>query len=71
MEVGKNPKVCGCFRPNAYIHVFLCITDPRKCLSQSSWPKLVMKKWLNIKSSADEFHSDYTVNGKITVGYTV
>ena len=28
---------------------------------KSSWPKLVMKKWLNIKSSADEFHSDYTV----------
>lgn len=28
---------------------------------KSSWPKLVMKKWLNIKSGADEFHSDYTV----------
>lgn len=24
-----------------------------------------MKKWLNIKSGADEFHSDYTLNGKV------
>ncbi|KAL3531851.1 hypothetical protein ACH5RR_005372 [Cinchona calisaya] len=28
----------------------------------SSWPKLVVRKLLNIKSSADEFHSDYTVH---------
>ncbi|KAK6942918.1 Endonuclease/exonuclease/phosphatase [Dillenia turbinata] len=28
----------------------------------SSWSKLVVRKWLNIKSGADEFHSDYTEN---------
>lgn len=27
--------------------------------SKNSWPKAVAKKWLNIKSEADEFHSDY------------
>lgn len=26
---------------------------------QSSWPKLAVRKWLNIKSSAERFHSDY------------
>ncbi|XP_043711746.1 type I inositol polyphosphate 5-phosphatase 8 [Telopea speciosissima] len=25
------------------------------------WPKTVMRKWLNIKSRADEFHSDYAI----------
>ncbi|KAL5986138.1 hypothetical protein ACLOJK_028128 [Asimina triloba] len=28
---------------------------------QSSWPKTVVRKWLNIKSRADEFHSDYGI----------
>ncbi|KAK6152445.1 hypothetical protein DH2020_015080 [Rehmannia glutinosa] len=28
-------------------------------LKSSSWPKVVAKKWLNIKSGSDEFHSDY------------
>ncbi|KAG8374298.1 hypothetical protein BUALT_Bualt11G0117200 [Buddleja alternifolia] len=28
-------------------------------LKQSSWPKTVAKKWLNIQSGTDEFHSDY------------
>ncbi|KAF5953794.1 hypothetical protein HYC85_006650 [Camellia sinensis] len=28
--------------------------------SKSSWPKVVVRKWLNIKTGADEFHSDYT-----------
>ncbi|XP_059646996.1 type I inositol polyphosphate 5-phosphatase 8-like [Cornus florida] len=31
----------------------------RMKISKSSWPKLVVRKWLNIKSGADEFHSDY------------
>ncbi|XP_057972328.1 type I inositol polyphosphate 5-phosphatase 8 isoform X2 [Malania oleifera] len=31
-----------------------------KNVKQSSWPKLVARKWLNIKSRADEFHSDYS-----------
>ncbi|KAK6943702.1 Endonuclease/exonuclease/phosphatase [Dillenia turbinata] len=30
--------------------------------SKSSWSKLVVRKWLNIKSGADEFHSDCTEN---------
>lgn len=30
--------------------------------SKSSWPKLVVRKWLNIKSGADEFHSDHSIN---------
>ncbi|KAF8397535.1 hypothetical protein HHK36_016453 [Tetracentron sinense] len=28
---------------------------------KSSWPKVVVRKWLNIKSKSDEFHSDYSV----------
>ncbi|KAA8516463.1 hypothetical protein F0562_016756 [Nyssa sinensis] len=28
---------------------------------KSSWPKVVVRKWLNIKSGADEFHSDYMI----------
>ena len=39
------------------------------CLvSQSWWPKVVARKWLNIQSGADEFHSDY-VRGKNLVIY--
>ncbi|XVF76589.1 hypothetical protein PTKIN_Ptkin13bG0277900 [Pterospermum kingtungense] len=37
--------------------------DMRK-ISKSSWPKVVVRKWLNIQSGADEFHSDYEINGK-------
>ncbi|KAL0375178.1 UNVERIFIED_CONTAM: Type I inositol polyphosphate 5-phosphatase 8 [Sesamum radiatum] len=32
---------------------------------KSSWPKVVVKKWLNIKSGRDEFHSDYNTNALI------
>ncbi|XWS43687.1 hypothetical protein CRYUN_Cryun16bG0124800 [Craigia yunnanensis] len=38
-------------------------TDMSK-ISQSSWPKVIVRKWLNIPSGADEFHSDYAINGK-------
>ncbi|XVE96827.1 hypothetical protein REPUB_Repub02eG0256600 [Reevesia pubescens] len=38
-------------------------TDMRK-ISKSSWPKVIVRKWLNIPSGADEFHSDYAINGK-------
>ena len=34
---------------------------------QGSWPKLVVRKLLNIRSGADEFHSDCAVTGKISV----
>ncbi|OVA18296.1 Inositol polyphosphate-related phosphatase [Macleaya cordata] len=30
---------------------------------RSSWPKTVVRKWLNIKSRSDEFNSDYTIKG--------
>ncbi|KAI9154030.1 hypothetical protein LWI28_020138 [Acer negundo] len=30
---------------------------------KSWWPKVVARKWLNIQSRADEFHSDYTIRG--------
>uniref|UniRef100_A0A1J3JT24 Type I inositol 1,4,5-trisphosphate 5-phosphatase CVP2 n=1 Tax=Noccaea caerulescens TaxID=107243 RepID=A0A1J3JT24_NOCCA len=33
--------------------------------SKSSWPRTVVKKWLNLRSSAYEFHSDYPVKGKM------
>uniref|UniRef100_A0A5B7B714 Putative type I inositol polyphosphate 5-phosphatase 8 n=1 Tax=Davidia involucrata TaxID=16924 RepID=A0A5B7B714_DAVIN len=33
--------------------------------SKSSWPKLVVRKWLNIKSGADEFHSDYMIRAMV------
>lgn len=36
----------------------------RKISSKSSWPKVIVKKWLNIPSGADEFHSDYAINDK-------
>uniref|UniRef100_A0A161XSI9 Inositol polyphosphate-related phosphatase domain-containing protein n=1 Tax=Daucus carota subsp. sativus TaxID=79200 RepID=A0A161XSI9_DAUCS len=32
-------------------------------LKQSSWPKQVVRKWLNIQSGADEFYSDHSVKG--------
>ncbi|PPD73685.1 hypothetical protein GOBAR_DD29374 [Gossypium barbadense] len=38
-------------------------TDMRKN-SKSSWPKVIARKWLNIPSGADEFQSDYAVNGE-------
>ncbi|XP_077213502.1 DNAse I-like superfamily protein [Tasmannia lanceolata] len=37
-------------------------TDPSRNY-KSSWPKVVVRKWLNIKSRADEFHSDYSITG--------
>ncbi|KAE8654309.1 Type I inositol 1,4,5-trisphosphate 5-phosphatase 1 [Hibiscus syriacus] len=36
-------------------------TDKRKNY-KSSWPKLIVRKWLNIPSGADEFQSDYGMN---------
>ncbi|XP_017249960.1 type I inositol polyphosphate 5-phosphatase 8 isoform X3 [Daucus carota subsp. sativus] len=30
---------------------------------KSSWPKQVVRKWLNIQSGADEFYSDHSVKG--------
>ncbi|XP_026417721.1 type I inositol polyphosphate 5-phosphatase 8-like [Papaver somniferum] len=30
---------------------------------KSSWPKQVVRKWLNIQGGAKEFHSDYKVSG--------
>ncbi|KAI3984426.1 hypothetical protein MKX01_011380 [Papaver californicum] len=27
----------------------------------SSWPKTIVRKWLNMKTRSDEFHSDYTI----------
>ncbi|RZC55930.1 hypothetical protein C5167_014774 [Papaver somniferum] len=29
----------------------------------SSWPKTIVRKWLNMKTRSDEFHSDYTTKG--------
>ncbi|KAL4348541.1 hypothetical protein GQ457_17G008080 [Hibiscus cannabinus] len=34
-------------------------------VSKFSWPKLIVRKWLNISSGADEFHSDCAINDKI------
>lgn len=36
--------------------------EESKNLKSSSWPKVVVRKWLNIKSGRDEFHSDYRTN---------
>ncbi|KAL5546294.1 hypothetical protein UlMin_005981 [Ulmus minor] len=33
-------------------------------ISKSSWPKVVAKKWFNIQSRADEFHSDYDTKSR-------
>ncbi|XP_021642894.2 type I inositol polyphosphate 5-phosphatase 8 isoform X2 [Hevea brasiliensis] len=38
-------------------------TEIRK-ISKSAWPKVVARKWLNIQSGADEFHSDYCIRDK-------
>ncbi|CAH8387205.1 unnamed protein product [Eruca vesicaria subsp. sativa] len=32
---------------------------------KSSWPGTVVRKWLNLRSNAYEFHSDYPVKGKM------
>ncbi|XP_061341449.1 type I inositol polyphosphate 5-phosphatase 8-like [Gastrolobium bilobum] len=37
-------------------------TESKK-ISKSSWPKLPVRKWLNINNSADKFQSDYSVTG--------
>ncbi|WCJ28252.1 Type I inositol polyphosphate 5-phosphatase 5 [Euphorbia peplus] len=37
-------------------------TEMRK-ISKPAWPKIVARKWLNIQSGADEFHSDYGTKG--------
>ncbi|KAE8692852.1 diaminopimelate epimerase [Hibiscus syriacus] len=34
-------------------------------VSKFSSPKLIVRKWLNIPSGADEFHSDYDINDKL------
>ncbi|XP_042046082.1 type I inositol polyphosphate 5-phosphatase 8-like [Salvia splendens] len=31
---------------------------------QSSWPKVVVRKWLNINSGRDKYHSDYRINAQ-------
>ncbi|XP_042944867.1 type I inositol polyphosphate 5-phosphatase 8-like isoform X2 [Carya illinoinensis] len=33
-------------------------TERRRISKQSSWPKIVVRKWLNIQSRREEFHSD-------------
>ncbi|KAI8556552.1 hypothetical protein RHMOL_Rhmol05G0262300 [Rhododendron molle] len=33
--------------------------------SKSSWPKVVVRKWLNIRTGADEFHSDYKIRAMV------
>ncbi|KAF3555589.1 hypothetical protein F2Q69_00011072 [Brassica cretica] len=38
--------------------------------SKSSWPRTVVRKWLNLRSGAYEFHSDYPVKDNI-VGHQV
>lgn len=35
----------------------------RERQSKSSWSKQVVRKWLNIQSGADEFHSDHSIKG--------
>lgn len=32
-------------------------------LQSNSWPKTVARKWLNLRSGSDEFHSDYNNKG--------
>lgn len=32
-------------------------------LMKFSWPKTLVKKWLNIKSKTEEFHADDVING--------
>ncbi|KAG9149685.1 hypothetical protein Leryth_012406 [Lithospermum erythrorhizon] len=32
---------------------------------KSSWPKVVAKKWLNIKGGVDDFYSDYTITATV------
>ncbi|TKY52836.1 Type I inositol polyphosphate 5-phosphatase 8 [Spatholobus suberectus] len=36
-------------------------TELKKKISKSSWPKFNVRKWLNIRSSDDKFHSDYSL----------
>ncbi|CAE6034983.1 unnamed protein product [Arabidopsis arenosa] len=33
--------------------------------SKSSWPRTVVRKWLNLRSGSYEFHSDYPVKGRM------
>ncbi|XP_020205473.2 type I inositol polyphosphate 5-phosphatase 8 [Cajanus cajan] len=36
-------------------------TELKKKISKSSWPKFDVRKWLNIRSNHDKFHSDYSL----------
>ncbi|XP_021888639.1 type I inositol polyphosphate 5-phosphatase 8 isoform X1 [Carica papaya] len=36
----------------------------QRSISKSSWPKIVVRKWLNIRSGTDEYHSDYGTRGR-------
>ncbi|KAL2992329.1 hypothetical protein AAZX31_10G042800 [Glycine max] len=36
-------------------------TELKKKISKSSWPKFNVRKWLNIRSNDDNFHSDYSL----------
>lgn len=33
---------------------------------QASWPKVVARKWLNMNSGAEEYHSDYRTKGRFS-----
>ncbi|CAH8318413.1 unnamed protein product [Eruca vesicaria subsp. sativa] len=37
----------------------------RRQQGHSSWPRTVVRKWLNLRSGAYEFHSDYPLKGKM------
>ncbi|KAI3799470.1 hypothetical protein L1987_34768 [Smallanthus sonchifolius] len=37
-------------------------TESIRHLKGASWPKMKMRKWLNLKKAADGFHSDFSVN---------
>ena len=66
---------CPCYLPLLAIHVLYYLSDPKFLFFflfifglQSSWPKFNVRKWLNIRSNDDKFHSDasyYSLPGKI------
>ncbi|PKH53645.1 hypothetical protein CRG98_050330 [Punica granatum] len=34
-------------------------------ISKSSWPKVVVRKWLNMRSRSEKFHSDCTLRDAV------
>ncbi|XP_060201791.1 type I inositol polyphosphate 5-phosphatase 8-like isoform X2 [Lycium barbarum] len=52
------------FNQSIYLHwwLFFAAMKTAQKLSKSSWTKVVVRKWLNMRSKSEEFHSDHIID---------